>query len=142
VWWIYFRHLERAIGHFGLGSGQPYIFSHIPFWIGIIMMSVGTRHAIMESHLAILSSGTVRLLLAGGGVWGAGGFLMDYVTGFEEARSAPYRYVGMAGMIIFLSWADIFLSPVMMIGLMSACFFLLLFIHERKQLNDSVSEEL
>ena len=53
VWWIYFRHLERAIGRFRLGSGQTYIYSHIPFWIGIIMMSVGTLHAIMESHASL-----------------------------------------------------------------------------------------
>ena len=65
VWWIYFRHLERAIGRFRLGSGQPYIYSHVPFLIGIIMMSVGTVHAIIESHASGLSSGTVILLLTG-----------------------------------------------------------------------------
>ena len=112
VWWIYFRHLERAIGRFRLGSGQPYIYSHIPFWIGIIMMSVGTLHAIMESHASLLSSGTVMLILAGFALWGAGAFMMEYVTCPEEARSAPYRYVGMAGMVFFLAWAYRFLSPV------------------------------
>ena len=142
VWWIYFRHLERAIGRFRLGSGQPYIYSHIPFWIGIIMMSVGTLHAIMESHASLLSSGTVMLLLAGFGLWGAGGFMMDYVTCPEEARSAPYRYVGMTGVLFFLAWADRFLSPVMMVGLVAACFLLLLFIHERTHLRNSTSEDL
>ena len=57
---------------------------------------------------------------------------MEYVTCPEEARSAPYRYVGMAGMVFFLAWADRFLSPVVMVGLMSACFLLLVFIHERR----------
>ena len=142
VWWIYFRHLERAVGRFRLGSGQPYIYSHIPFWIGIILMSVGTLHAIMESHASRLSAGTLMLLLAGLALWGAGSFLMEYVTRPEEARSAPYRYVGMAGMIFFLPWANRFLSPVLMVGLVSGCFLLLVFIHERRHLNDSATGDL
>ena len=131
VWWIYFRHLERAVGRFKLGSGQPYIYSHLPFWLGIIMLSVGTLHAITESHASHLSSGTLRLFLAGLVLWGTGGFMMEYVTCPEEARSAPYRYVIMTAMVFFLPWAGTFLSPLLMAGFLSGCFLLFVLIHER-----------
>ncbi len=141
VWWIYFKHLERAIGRFRLGSGQPYIYSHIPFWIGIIMMSVGTIHAIMESHASGLSSGTVILLLTGFGLWGVGGFTMDYVTCPEETRSAPFRYVGMLAMFFLLAFANRFLTPVMTVCLLSTCSLLLVFIDERIHLKTPTCED-
>lgn len=142
VWWVYFRHLERAIGRFRLGSGQPYIFSHIPFWLGIIMMSTGTIHAIMESHASLLSSGTVMLLLAGFGLWAAGGFLMDHVTCPEETRTAPFRYASVFGMLIVLASANRFLTPLMTVGLLSVSSLLFVFIDERRRLKTSLSKDL
>jgi len=142
VWWIYFRHLERAIGRFRLGSGQPYIYSHVPFLIGIVMMSVGTVRAITESHAFLLSSGTITLLLAGFGLWAAGGFLMDNVTCPEEARSAPSRYAAVFGMLIVLASTNRFLTPVMTVGLLSVSSLLFVFIDERTRLKTSVSKDL
>ena len=134
VWWIYFRHLERAIGRLKLRSGQPYIYSHVPFWIGIIMMSTGTLNAIMASHEPFLSPATVMLLLAGFGLWGLGGFLMDYVTSHEIIRAAPVRYLGVAGMIVLLIMASKFLTPAVMLGFISSCSLLLVFMDEKTHL--------
>lgn len=139
VWWIYFRHMERAIGRFTLGSGQPYIYSHIPFWVGIIMMSVGTDHAITESA-SLLSSGTVTLLLAGFGLWGLGGFMMDYVTDPEESHLSRSRYLVTGGMLFFLATANKLLTPVVMLGLMAACSLLSVFFDERTHLKMSISK--
>ena len=43
---------------------------------------------------------------------------------------------------LYSGMGDRFLSPVVMVGLVSGCFLLLVFIHERRHLNDSASEDL
>jgi hypothetical protein len=106
------------------------------------MMSVGTVHAIIESHASGLSSGTVILLLTGFGLWGVGGFTMDYVTCPEETRSAPFRYVGMLAMLFLLAFANRFLTPVMTVCLLSTCSLLLVFIDERIHLKTSSCKDL
>ncbi|MGZ7199202.1 MAG: low temperature requirement protein A [Halobacteriota archaeon] len=88
MWWIYYSHLDRAIGRIHLRSGQPYIYSHLPILIGIVVMGTGIGRAIADNQQASLSIETFALLWAGFGVWLLGGFLLHLVAPYPENTPA------------------------------------------------------
>lgn len=128
VWWIYFRHLERAIGRIKLWSGQPYIYSHFPLLAGIIIMSAGLLNAIIESGLPSLPDGTIILLWGGFFMWLAAGFLLHNMTNPAEARASAFRYLGMLAAVWILAALSLMMPPVVTVGTMPACALSLLYL--------------
>ena len=66
IWWIYFTFVEEAPFLCNLGSGQPYIYVHLPVVVSVVAIGVGMEHAITEASHATLAPDT--LLLTGGGI--------------------------------------------------------------------------
>lgn len=128
VWWIYFRHLERAIGRIKLWSGQPYIYSHFPLLAGIIIMSAGLVNAIIGSGLPSLPDGTIIFLWGGFFMWLAAGFLLHNITNPAEMRASAFRYLGMLAVIGVLAAMSLMTPPVVTVGTMPACALLLLYL--------------
>jgi low temperature requirement protein LtrA len=131
VWWIYFRHLERAIGRLKLGSGQPYMYSHIPLVAGIIVMGIGIEHAIKESGADRFREGTFGLLWSGVYLWALAGWLLHHVMHPRESRVAELRYAGTIGVLLAANLASRFLSPLSAMGLLLFCLLVLLVEEER-----------
>lgn len=52
-----------------LGSGQPYIYAHLPIAVGIVMTGIGMEHAIVEASDPALHEDTLWLLGAGIVLW-------------------------------------------------------------------------
>jgi low temperature requirement protein LtrA len=131
VWWIYFRHLERAIGRVNMGSGQPYIYSHIPLVIGIVVMGVGVEHAIRESGADRFREGTFGLLWGGVYLWALGGWLLHHVMHPRKSRAAALRYAGTLAVLLAANLASRFLSPLSAMGVLLSCLLVLLVEEER-----------
>ena len=66
IWWSYFNFLEIAPFVNKLSSGQPYMYLHLPLYIGLTILSVGEGRAIGEASSRVLSAETGWLL--GGGL--------------------------------------------------------------------------
>lgn len=131
VWWIYFRHLERAIGRIKLWSGQPYIYSHFPLLAGVIIMSAGLLNAIIESGLPSLPGGTIIFLWGGFFMWLAAGFFLHNITNPAEMRASAFRYLGMFAVIGVLAALSLMMPPVVTVGTMPACALLILYLDSR-----------
>jgi low temperature requirement protein LtrA len=131
VWWIYFRHLERAIGRVKLGSGQPYMYSHIPLLVGIVVMGTGIEHAIRESGADLFREGTFGLLWNGVYLWALAGWLLHHVMHPRESRAAALRYAGTLAVLLAANLASRFLSPLSAMGLLLFCLLVLLVEEER-----------
>jgi low temperature requirement protein LtrA len=131
IWWIYFRHLERAIGRVTMGSGQPYIYSHIPLVIGIVVMGIGVEHAIRESGADRFREGTFGLLWGGVYLWVLGGWLLHHVMHPRKSRPAALRYAGTLAVLVAANMASRFLSPLSAMGVLLSCLFVLLVEEER-----------
>lgn len=69
VWWIYFAFIDDAPFVRNLGSGQPYIYSHLPIVVGVVLMGAGARQAILEAPRTALSGETIQLLGIGVVLW-------------------------------------------------------------------------
>jgi len=131
VWWIYFRHVERAIGRVKMGSGQPYMYSHIPLLVGIVVMGIGIEHAIKESGADRFREGTFGLLWSGVYLWALGGWLLHHVMHPRESRPAALRYAGTLAVLLAANLASRFLSPLSAMGLLLFCLLVLLVEEER-----------
>ncbi|MGB9372088.1 MAG: low temperature requirement protein A [Halobacteriota archaeon] len=115
LWWTYYQHLDRAIGRMHLRSGQPYIYSHFPLLIGIVMIGAGIGRAIIANQQVHLAPGTLALLWGGFGAWLLGGFLLHLASLYpEDTRSDVYKiaryYVITAGAAIVVT---VFLYPLL-----------------------------
>jgi low temperature requirement protein LtrA len=131
IWWIYFRHLERAIGTVNLGSGQPYIYSHIPLLVGIVVMGTGVEHAIGESGADRFQAGTFGLLWGGLYLWALGGWLLLQVMHPRKSSHASLRYAVMLAILLAATLTSWVLSPFSAMGLLLFCFLVLLVEEER-----------
>ena len=131
VWWIYFRHLERAIGRVKMGSGQPYMYSHIPLVVGIVVMGIGIELAIKESGADRFLPGTFGLLWSGVYLWALGGWLLHQVMHPRRSRAAALRYAGTLAVLLAANLASRFLSPLSAMVLLLFCLLVLLLEEER-----------
>jgi low temperature requirement protein LtrA len=131
VWWIYFRHLERAIGRIKLGSGQPYMYSHIPLLAGIVVMGIGIEYAIRESGADRFREGTFGLLWSGVYLWTLGSWLLHHVMHPRESRAAGLRYAWMIFVLLAANLVSRLLSPLSAMGLLMCCLLVLLVEEER-----------
>ncbi|MCP5382199.1 MAG: low temperature requirement protein A [Kordiimonadaceae bacterium] len=79
IWWVYFTHIERAMGKIKLGSGQPYIYSHFPLLVGIVAVGIGILRLLTESNNETVSDMTIYILVGGYALWLLGGILLHFV---------------------------------------------------------------
>jgi len=112
IWGIYFRHLERAIGHIKLRSGQPYIYSHVPLLIGIVVMGVSIGRVITESQQIHLSLGTFALLWGGFGSWLLAVLMLHVTYESVELRTVTGHYAVIFAGVSIISFLGSFLTPV------------------------------
>ena len=87
IWWVYFQHIERMIGHIKLGSGQPYIYSHFPLLVGIVAVGIGTLRLIGETGQPLASGAAHAVVVGGYTLWWLGGVLLHFISCPAEARS-------------------------------------------------------
>ncbi len=69
MWWIYFTFIDEAPYADSLGTGQPYIYAHLPVLIGLTVIGIGLGRAVEEAAHATLSLETRGLLATGITVW-------------------------------------------------------------------------
>ncbi len=48
IWWIYFEYVDRFIMNRFLGAGIPYVFGHLPIYLGLVVLSAGIENNIIR----------------------------------------------------------------------------------------------
>ncbi len=69
IWWNYFTFLDEAPYKNNLGTGQPYIYTHLFILIGLTIIGIGLGRAVEEATHPILTAETRELLSVGVTVW-------------------------------------------------------------------------
>jgi low temperature requirement protein LtrA len=90
VWWVYSAFLERYDLSPILGSGQPYIYGHLPLVLGLSVMSAGVRRAIVVAGTG--DGGPAAYWLIGGGcaLWMLAMLQLRWLV---AGRREPHIYV-------------------------------------------------
>ena len=112
IWSIYFGHLERAIGHIKLRSGQPYIYSHFPLLVGIVVIGVSIGRIITESQQIHLSLGTFALLWCGFGTWLLAVLLLHVAYPSVEVRTITLYYAVIFAGVTIITFLGSFFTPI------------------------------
>ena len=69
IWWNYFTFLDEAPYENNLGTGQPYIYTHLLVLIGLTIIGIGLGRAVEEATHSTLTAETRGLLSIGIIVW-------------------------------------------------------------------------
>ncbi len=117
VWWVYFTFVEVSAFAERLGSGQPYIYLHLPLVAGLTLSGVGLSSAITLATRPALPAAT-RLVLGGGVLlWLAAALGLKLVSLGHGLEPAVYaRYAGFAACVATLSLLGGLLPPLAMLG--------------------------
>jgi len=104
--------LERAIGHIKLRSGQPYIYSHFPLLVGVVVIGVSIGRIITESQQIHLSLGTFALLWGGFGAWLLAVLLLHVAYPSVEVRTITFYYAVIFAGVAIITFLDQFFTPI------------------------------
>jgi low temperature requirement protein LtrA len=90
IWYLYFSYIHKADHEGKLGSGQPFIYGHLPLVLALAAVGAGVRDVIMQAHESSLTPETKILLSAAIGIWIISFFLIQYVS-IERSLLTPLR---------------------------------------------------
>lgn len=79
-WWVYFAFLDAAPFVYRLGSGQPYIYAHLPVYIALTVFGIGIKRSIMLAGAPVLPLEARWLLGAALALWLATSLLLRMVS--------------------------------------------------------------
>jgi low temperature requirement protein LtrA len=127
IWWIYFTFVEEAPFAYNLGSGQPYIYSHLPIVVAVAVIGVGMRHAIVEALHPALEPETLRLIGAGVVLW----LVSFLVLQLANVRGLPLKrtigtYAGAVGATVLVTGLGPSLPPPLVLAGITLVFVALL----------------
>jgi len=90
IWWLYFTYIHKADHAGKLGSGQPFIYGHLPLVLALAAIGAGVKNMILEAHESALFFQTNILLTGAIGIWLLSFLLIQYVS-IERSLLAPLR---------------------------------------------------
>ncbi len=126
IWWLYFTYIHAADHQRNLGSGQPFIYLHLPLVISLAAIGAGVRNLIIHAHAATASA-ELKMLLAGSSIiWLLSFLLIQYVS-IERSLLKPLSlYYAGGGFAILLLSLPVNLPPLVVLGLLNITFLVLL----------------
>ena len=134
-WWVYFLFLDAAPIEKRLGSGQPYMYMHLPIFLGLVFTSVGLERVIIEAPHAAFAMSTVWLIGVGTALWVLGVLGLKLITFTHYAQFELYLRYGLplAGAALFVLVGER-LPPLVAFGGLTAIFTCFTLIESRQWL--------
>ncbi len=116
IWWTYFTFLDEAPYENNLGTGQPYIYAHLPVLIGLTIIGIGLGRAVEEATHGTLTAETRGLLAIGLLVWIFSAMALKLVTISKMPSSRILLRIFIAGSTIAVMMFGASLSPLLLLG--------------------------
>jgi low temperature requirement protein LtrA len=122
IWWSYFAFVERTRFECRLGSGQPYIYTHLPVALGLVSLAAGIKRAIHEGTSAALSELTLFLLGLGATVWLLAFLAVQLVSYVVFPKGQVWLYTVASIVVVLIMGLGSVLSPLVVFGGLTAIF--------------------
>jgi len=119
LYWAYFTFVELADQECTLGTGMPYIYSHMPLVAATAALGVGVGRFLLEAHLAHLAPPTLWILGLGVPTWLLAFLTIQFVA--EQSRlTGPFigLYVAAASLAALIAGVGGYLPPLVVMGAM------------------------
>ena len=117
LWWLYFNFLENSVVIRGIRSVHIYNYGHLPILIGLVLVAVGTQHAIVEATEKALPTATRWALCGGVGLYL---LAISFIWVTACRRRVTWIFVGSVGVALGLAIMGGFLPPLVLEGLLLA----------------------
>ena len=133
IWWMYFTFFEVFFHERSLGSGQSFIYAHLPLLFAVLLLGVGLERAIVEVEHAHLAGPTLWLLGTGAALW-LGAFLLTQLVSVRRRhrRGLAARYLGGGAVCAGCLLAGAVLPPLATLALLVGVFAALLLAEIRR----------
>ena len=116
IWWAYFTFIDTAPFAERLGSGQPYMYLHLPILAGLLLVGVGLEQSITAAAHVMLS-GPSRWMLGGGTVLWLTAALGLHRASLGSLQPVAYvRFGGAALIVALLTGLGGALPPLVLLG--------------------------
>lgn len=144
IWWAYFGYLHRTDHSRHLGSGQPFIYAHLPLVMGITILG-GTSKTIL---LTVMKGEFLYILLPQlffGVAFFALSFLLIVRISYVNARSIYwiyFIYFSFFMPLLFLADSEHFNKIIMLSATATIVFFVVISISLQKMINLTVIENV
>jgi len=122
IWLDYFSFVNVARFECRLGSGQPYIYTHLPLAIGLTSLAAGIRRAIPEATLPAYTDPTLLLLGAGAALWFVSFMGVRVVSNVVQPWQQVAFYAGACIVALFMVIVGRSLPPVMLMAGLTVVF--------------------
>jgi low temperature requirement protein LtrA len=131
IWWIYFTFIHEVKHECHLGSGQPFIYAHLPIVISLTAIGASISNIIQNSGSAGQSPEAIHLFCGAVAVWLVSFLTIQHLSiknKLLKPLRAPYA-IGVV-LIVFLSafWR---LYAIIILGIVDIIFLFILFIELR-----------
>ncbi|MEN8184362.1 MAG: low temperature requirement protein A [Myxococcota bacterium] len=127
VWWTYFSYLEEAVQGISIGSGQPYMYSHIPFVLGVAGVGIGIEKLIASVNEPVVSAGGVWIYCGGAALWVVSFYAIQLVsTPRVITRRVSWLYLASVVAFGAVAWLGVAWSPLVAQAALAGVFLSLL----------------
>jgi len=116
IWWIYFTFIGEAPYEDNLGTGQPYIYAHLPVLIGLTIIGIGLGRAVEEAAHPTLAAETRGLLAIGVTVWVFAALALKLVSIRHMPSTRIFLRIIVAGITIAIMALGANIPPLWLLG--------------------------
>jgi low temperature requirement protein LtrA len=131
IWWIYFTFIQEVKHECHLGSGQPFIYAHLPIVVSLTAIGASISNIIQDPGSAVPSLEAIHLFCGAVSVWLVSFLIVQHLSIKSKMLKpllAPYA-IGII-LIVLLStfWR---LYPIIILGIVDVIFLLILLVELR-----------
>jgi low temperature requirement protein LtrA len=116
IWWTYFTFLDKAPFKNRLGTGTPYMYTHLLVLVGITIIGIGLGRAVQEAIHPALTAETRGLLSIGVIIWMFAGMALKLVSiGYLTFHLLLLRML-IIGSIVAIMTIGAYIPPLVLLG--------------------------
>ena len=131
IWWIYFTFIQEVKHECHLGSGQPFIYAHLPIVISLTAIGASISNIIQNSGPAGPSPGAVHLLCGAVTVWLVSFLTIQHLS-IKNKMLKPLLAPYAIGIVLIVSLSAFWrLYAIIVLGIVDVIFLFTLFIELR-----------
>jgi low temperature requirement protein LtrA len=131
IWWIYFTFIQEVKHECYLGSGQPFIYAHLPIVISLTAIGASLSNIIQNSASAGQSQEAIHLFCGAVAVWLVSFLTIQHLSiknKILKPLRAPYAIGIVMIVFLFVFWR---LYAIIILGIVDVIFLFILFIELR-----------
>jgi len=125
IWWLYFTFIQEVKHECHLGSGQPFIYAHLPIVVSLAAIGASISSILQDSSSAVPSYEAVQLFCGAVVVWLFSFFIVQHLSikgKMLKSLWAPYA-TGIILIVLLSIWR---LYPIIILGVVDMIFLIIL----------------